>query len=230
MGASVRQASPFFIDIALPVIENRHHGGLGQHRFGFVATLQPAIRFLLLDRQLLVVGSLALGPAPDLRVRQTETFLCLGIHRYDWMDEQPGIGTISNPAEPALAPALCLVIDLACVLDRQYMPTRCGSGHEHRSMRDHFFYRDRIVREKALKLDLLGAIVREITQTYRLPFNDPLRDQFAIFLQSGISKISNSRVHRRPLFDSRRHRQNHARFGLGKPNRTAINESQRTIH
>src|SRR5258705_2061158 len=44
VGTCIRKASPFFVDIALAVVDDRDHGGLGQNLFGLVPALHPAIR------------------------------------------------------------------------------------------------------------------------------------------------------------------------------------------
>src|SRR5215831_1595160 len=194
----VWQAIQLFVDVAFPIVEDGDHGSFGQHGFGLVAALEPAIGFFLLDGKLLVVLGFALRPTPDLRVHQTETLLRLRIHGYYRMHEQSGVGAVSNLAEPVLASALGLVVDLAGILNRQHMPPRCGSGHEHRPRRDHFLDGDRIVLEKAPKLHLLSSVVREVEQTDCFPPNYPLHYQLAVPLRPGIAKISNPQLHRRP--------------------------------
>jgi hypothetical protein len=198
VGALVRQASPFFVDIAFSVIEDRDPGGFGQDGFGLAAAFEPAIGFLVLDRKLLVVFGLPLGAPPDLRVRHPKTLLRIGIHGYDRMDEQACVATVSYLAKPVLAPALRLVIDLASILNRQHMPARGGSRYEHRASRDHFLGCDRVVREKAPELRLLSSAIREVAETDCLPLNHPSRHEFAVPLQSGIAKIPNLQLHRRP--------------------------------
>ena len=203
MSAFVRQASPFFVDIALAVVDDSDHGRFGQHCFRLLPALHPAVGLLLLDRQPLVVRILALGPAPDLRVDQTEAFLRLRVHGQHRMHEQSHIGSIADRAKPVLAPALRLIIDFAGILDRQHMPARRRHGYQHRAMRHHFLDRDRLVRQESAKLDLLVAIVRQLADTYCLPLADTLRDDRAILRQSRITKIADPHLHRRPLFSNR---------------------------
>src|SRR5206468_10534600 len=116
LSALIRQASPLLVDVALAVVDDGDHRRLGQHGFRLLPALDPAIRLLLLDRQLLVVLRLALGPPPNLRVDQSETFLRLRVHRQNRVHEQSRVGAIADLAEPMLAPALRLVVDLAGIL------------------------------------------------------------------------------------------------------------------
>ena len=203
VGALIRQASPFFVDIAFAVVDDGDHGRFGQHCFRLLPALHPAIGFLLLDRQTLVVRVLALGPAPHMHVDQTEAFLRLRVHAQHRMHEQSHVGAIADLAEPVLAPALRLIIDFAGILNGQHMPAFRCCRYEHRPMRHHFLDRDRLVRQEAAKLDLLPPIVRQLAHAHRLSFTDTLRDERAVPLQSGIAEISNSHLHRRPLFSNR---------------------------
>jgi len=135
------------------------------------------------------------------------------------MHKQSHVGAIADRAQPVLAPALRLIVDFAGILDRQHMPALRRRGYEHRPMHHHFLDRDRLVREEATKLDLFAPIVRQLAHAHRLPLSDTARDQLAILLQSAspkypivISTVASS-------FESRRHKQNHARIALCNPNR-----------
>src|SRR5208282_3664389 len=125
--AGVRQARPFLVNVALAVVHDGDHRGLAQHRFRLVAAVQPAIGFLLLDRKAAVVFGLALGPPPHLRVDQPEAFLVPRVDREHRMDEQPDVAAIADRAEPPLAPALGLIVDLARVLNGEHVPPRCAT-------------------------------------------------------------------------------------------------------
>ena len=197
--AVIWQASPFLVDVALAIIDQRDHGGFGQHRFRSLTALHPAVGFLLLDRQLLIVLCLALGPAPHLGINQPKAFLILRVNGQDRMREQPDIGAIADRAEPPLAPALRLIVDLARILNGEDVPARRRRRDKRRPMRDHFRDRDARIAKKAPKPHLFGAIIRKLANADFLPLDHPLQHQIAVFSQPVVAKISDPRVHHRSL-------------------------------
>jgi hypothetical protein len=63
-------------------------------------------------------------------------------------------------------------------------------------MRDHFAHRDRLVRQEAPKLDLLGPAIAKLAQTSALPVADAPYHQRAVAGQSRVAEISDFSSHR----------------------------------
>jgi hypothetical protein len=124
MGVAIRQACPLLEDVALPIGHDGDPcGRCAEQLLGCVGTNQPAVGFLLFDRQLTIVGRLSFLAPPNLRMDEAEARAIIGIHRQDGMQEQPDIGTIADAPEIVLAVGLRLVIDLGRILNRQNVPT-----------------------------------------------------------------------------------------------------------
>src|SRR6266853_3913478 len=218
----VRQPGPFFVDVALTLIDNRDHGGLRQCRFGALRTFDPAIRFLLLDRLLAVVLALRLEASPHLHVEQAEAVPGLGVHGQHRMHEQADIAAIAYRAEAALAPALALVVDLAGVLNHQHMPPDRRLGYARSLAGRYLRGRDTVVQHEAQEFYLLSAIVPKLAQTNRLSIAYALQQPRAIFFSRSSPK--------KPMFisaiarslESQRQRQNHTRFAQCKANTMKI--------
>jgi hypothetical protein len=216
MRAAIRQASPFLVDVALAVIDDSDHGGLSERRFRLLSAFEPAIGFLLLDRQGLVIGGFAFGSTPHLRIEQSEAFLRARVHRQDRMHEQPDIAAVADRSQAALTAALRLIVDLAGVLDREHMPARRSCAGQHRPMRHHLLHRDRLVGQESPELHLLRAIVRELAYRDRLTLAHALQNHGAIFFNRTSPKYPISMSAIAPSCESRRQQQNHAGFQLGK--------------
>jgi hypothetical protein len=60
----------------------------------------------------LIVRCLAGGPPPHLCIDEPQAFLAVGANGEDRMHEQSDIGAVADGAEPPLAPALRLIVDL----------------------------------------------------------------------------------------------------------------------
>src|SRR6266849_7999643 len=216
--APVRQPGPFFVDVALAVINDRDHGGLGQYRFGALRTFDPAIGLLLFDRLLAVVLALRLQASPHLHVEQAEAVLGLGVHGQHRMHEQADIAAVAYRAEPAFAPALALVVDLAGILNHQHVPSGRRLGYQRPLAGRYLRGRDTVVQHEALESDLFGSIVSKLAHTNRLPIANTLQQLRAVFFSRSSPK--------KPMFisaiasslESRRHRQNHTRFAQRKAN------------
>ena len=88
-------------------------------------------------------------PPPHLSVDQPEAFLSLRVDREHRMDEQPHVAAVADRAEPPLAPALGLIIDLARILNGEHVPARRGRRRQLRPMRYHLLDRYRLVLQKA---------------------------------------------------------------------------------
>ena len=136
------------------------------------------------------------------------------------MHEQAHIGAVADLAEPAFAVLLRLIVDLAGILNRQHVPALGRRGYKHRPVRHHLLDRHRLVRQETANPELLGAIVREVANTHRLPLRHAPRDKLPTSLAPFVAEIAKSCIHRR-LLESRRHTQNHAGFCPRNPNRTA---------
>ena len=117
MGVVTRQAHPLLEDVAFTISHDGDPCGCrAEQLLGCVGPDQPAMGFLLFDRQLPVVSRLALLTPPNLRMDETQARAVVGIHRQDWMQEQPDIGAIADRPEIVLAVGLGLVIDLGRIL------------------------------------------------------------------------------------------------------------------
>ena len=188
LGASVRQTSPFLVDVAFAIIDHRDLGGLAQRRLGPLRTLEPAVGLLFLDRLLAIILALGFEAPPDLDVEQTEAMSEFGIHRQHRMHEQPDIAAVANRAEAAFASPLALIIDFAGILDHQHMTIGAGLGNPRSLVQHHFRDRDPIVHDKASERHLLGARISELTQTYRLSIRHALQQPRTVFLRRASPK------------------------------------------
>src|SRR5215472_5992593 len=221
MGPRVRQARPFLINVTFAVIHDCDEGGLAQHSFRLLPALQPAMGFLRFNRKTLVVRSLGGGPAPHLRIDQPKALPALRINRQHGMHEQPHIAAVADRAEPLFAAALRLIVELARVLNREYVSTAGRRRRKHRPVRHHLRNRHGLIVKKAPKPDLLRSIISKPTNADLLPLADPLDQQLADPSASFVPKIAKPCLrHRRPL-ESRWPGQNHAEFSPCKRNRTA---------
>src|SRR5215472_15877903 len=221
MGPRVRQARPFLINVTFAVIHDCDEGGLAQHSFRLLPALQPAMGFLRFNRKTLVVRSLGGGPAPHLRIDQPKALPALRINRQHGMHEQPHIAAVADRAEPLFAAALRLIVELARVLNREYVSTAGRRRRKHRPVRHHLRNRHGLIVKKAPKPDLLRSIISKPANADLLPLADPLDQQLADPSASFVPKIAKPCLrHRRPL-ESRWPGQNHAEFSPCKRNRTA---------
>ena len=164
-----------------------------------IATAQPAVGFFLFDRKFFIVRRLALGPAPHLGISQPKAFLAVRVNGQDRMHEEPDIGTVADRAEPPLAPALRLIVDLARILNGEDVPACRRRRDKRRPMRDHFRDRDARIAEKAPKPHLFRPRISKLANANLLPLDHPLQDQLAVFSQPIVAKISDSPDHHRSL-------------------------------
>ena len=126
--ARARHAGPFFVKIALAVGNDRHRFGRGQHRLGALRRRDPAPRFLVGQRPLLVRRCDPSTPRPDLARHQAQATLIGSIERQHRVDENAAADPFANLAEPALPVLRRAEVDLARILDRQHMTPGHGGG------------------------------------------------------------------------------------------------------
>jgi hypothetical protein len=143
------------------------------------------------------------------------------------MDEKPDVAAVADRAEPLLAPALGLIIDLARVLNGEHVPAGGGRPRQHRPMRHHLLDRHRLVVQKAPQPHLLRPIVRKPPHADILPLAHPLHEQRPVLPQPFVAKIPDPHLrHRPPLIRDGRYRimpdSSHANEKSPRqPNRTA---------
>ena len=155
------------VDVTLAVGNHGHHVSPVQHIGGGVQPVQPALRFLVLQRPGLAVRHLASGAVHYLRTRKPDDAAMLGIHRDQRMQEQPDVRAIAHRAEALLAPHMGLEVDLAGILDGQHMPARRAQARGAGRRLDHLPHRHRVIMQEPPEAHLAPPVAAELAQAHR---------------------------------------------------------------
>jgi hypothetical protein len=187
-------------------------GRCAEQLLGGVGTKQPAVRFLLFDRQLTIVGGLSFLAPPNLRMDEAQARAIVRIHAQDRMQKQPNIGAIADGPEIVLAVGLRLIIDLGRILDRQNVTTAHQAGGSLADGLNDFGHLYPNIIQKSPELSLAGATVSEFTHPQCLTFYNSLDEGCAPFSRHASPKYPNPSGAIVHSLESRWQKENHTRF------------------
>ena len=118
---------PGAVDVALAIADHRHHRGGRQDRLGGKRRRQPAPRFPLLRRALVVGDHLAALAGPDLAADQAKAVAALRIDRQHGVQQHAVAVALGDLAQPPATARRGPEVDLAGIVDRQHVPAGRGN-------------------------------------------------------------------------------------------------------
>src|SRR6185369_10233430 len=122
MELAFRQLAPGTVEVAFAVTDHRHHRGGRQHLLARLRRRQPATRFALTRRALVVGNHVTPLSGPDLARHQAQALAALRVDRQHGVQQHAMAVAPGNLPKPSTALPCGPEVDLTGVVDGQNVP------------------------------------------------------------------------------------------------------------